>query len=416
MAASRPLPPPYIMGLGFLPLGIFGAVLLITAPQLLAANHVPEKEIASITAIGMSPTFLGFLFSPLLDWRYSRRTYALALTLIATVASFAALLNVQNLTLLTTFLFIGELAIALQVAAVGGWFGNLVDADKKGALGAFFNVANATGFGVTAAIAIPLLRGLPYVLGAGILSALVLIVLPVYWLMPCPPADGRLATESVRDFARDVGALLKKSSVLWTLFIFLLPVASFALTNTLGGLGRDFHASEALVALLGGAGTTIAGAVGSLLVPRLGRILPPRPLYLLVGIVGGLFTLVLATQAHNPWTMGIALLGENLFQGAAFAVQFTIILRAVGHNNPLAATQFGLLNASAALPLVYMQIVDGNAYDLFGGVNGSYLADAGVSVLFCCLVGLVLWLFRTRVSRADVEAEGGADGPVAAAA
>ncbi len=297
-------------------------------------------------------------------------------------------------------------AVSLAVAAVGGWFGNLIETDKKGRLGAWFNVAQAGSLGVAAAIAMSLLRGLPYVLGAGILSSLVLLALPLYWVVPCPPADKRLASESIRDFSRDVLGLLKKPAVLWTLLIFLLPSASFALTNTLGGMGRDFHTSEALVGLLGGAGSSVAGVVGSLLIPRFERLIAPRPLYLVVGTVGALATLGLVALPHNPTTFGTAMLAENFFQGAAFSVQYLITLKTIGHNNPLAATQFGLLIAATYLPLTYMQAVDGYAYGMFGGVVGSYLADALVSGTFCLILGLVIWFFRATIARADSEAEG----------
>jgi hypothetical protein len=40
------------MGLANLPWGVNGAVALITVPQSLAARHVPEPQIASVTAAG----------------------------------------------------------------------------------------------------------------------------------------------------------------------------------------------------------------------------------------------------------------------------------------------------------------------------------------------------------------------------
>ena len=135
------------MGLGFAPLGVFGSVMLLTTPQLLAASHVPESQIAAVTAAGLIPGFCSFLLAPLMDWRFSRRTYAVAFTVIGAACAFAALMCVGDLAALTALLVIGNLAINLGVAAVGGWFGGLTRPDQQGALGAWFTVFNITGFG-----------------------------------------------------------------------------------------------------------------------------------------------------------------------------------------------------------------------------------------------------------------------------
>ena len=384
------------MGLGFAPLGVFGSVMLLTTPQLLAASHVPESQIAAVTAAGLIPGFCSFLLAPLMDWRFSRRTYAVAFTVIGAACAFAALMCVGDLAALTALLVIGNLAINLGVAAVGGWFGGLTRPDQQGALGAWFTVFNIGGFGLVGAVSVGLIRMLPHALGAGLIALSVLVAIPLFLATPCRPADGRLARESFRDFIRDVLALLSKPAVLWTLLLFVMPATAFALTNTLGGLGRDFKTSEGLVGLLGGAGAAVAGVSGALMIPQLSKITAPRPLYLAVGAVGALFTLGLVFLPHNPVTFGVAMLGENVFQSAAFSVANFIILRTIGHDNPLAATQFGLLNAAGALPLSYMQYIDGQAYGL-GGVNGSYLADSLISGLACAILALLLWSLRRSI-------------------
>jgi PAT family beta-lactamase induction signal transducer AmpG len=62
-----------VTGLGSLPFGLYGGVMLATIPQLLAAQGVPQPEIASVTAIGLSPGFFYFFASPILDVRFSRK-------------------------------------------------------------------------------------------------------------------------------------------------------------------------------------------------------------------------------------------------------------------------------------------------------------------------------------------------------
>jgi len=399
MQTHRPLPPTWMMGLGFFPLGASGSVTLITVPQLMAANHVPEQQIAGVTAIILIPGFVSFLISPLLDWRFSRRAYAIVFAVLGAIGQFVALAFIKDVTVVTAMLFVSMFAISMNVAAVGGWFGNLMPTDRKDALGAWFTVANLGAGGVVATIAIYLLRGLPYLLGDLLLALTILAAIPLYLWVECPPADGRLASESFKAFVRDVAALLKRPSVLWTLLLFVAPCASFALTNLIGGLGRDFHTPETMVGFIGGVGVSVAGIIGSLAVPPLARKIEPRALYLTIGMVGAAFTLVLIGLGRTPATYAAASLGENIFQAASFSVSYAITLRTIGHENPLAATQFGLLTAAGSLPLSYMQAIDGHFYGFLGGVNGSFLADAAVSAAGCVVLGLLFWTLRRTIPK-----------------
>jgi PAT family beta-lactamase induction signal transducer AmpG len=396
MAEDRPLPPIWLMGMCYLSFGIFGGIMLISVPQLLAGAHVPEAKIAAITATGLMPGFIAFPFGPLLDWRFSRRTYAIVFAALQVLCTMGALLSLSNLPLLTALLFAGNLTGNLYFNAIGGWFGALVETEQKSAIGAWLTVGNIGGGGLIVSVAVGLMHVLPSPLGALAIGLIAAVPIPFFLLIRCPPADGRLAHEGFRDFARDVGALLRQSSVLWTLLLFLMPAASFALTNALGGFGADFRTSERVVSLLGGSGLVVAGVAGSLMIPVLSKKVQPRPLYLMVGGFGALFTLVLVVTPHVPMTFGLAMLGENVFQAAAFSVENMIILRTIGHNNPLAATQFGLLNAAVSLPLTYMQMLDGQGYGALG-VNGSLLTDALLSGGAVLMLAGVLWVWRKRI-------------------
>jgi PAT family beta-lactamase induction signal transducer AmpG len=386
----RPRLPVWLLGFGNLPIGLFGALSLVTVPQLLAADGVAESAIASVTAIALIPTFASFLVAPVLDWRLSRRTYAILLALLTGLFGCAALLLVDDLVLLTVLLFLGMTTVVLNQAVVGAWFGSITSPQDSGPLGAWLTVANFTGLGGGAVLAIFLLRTLPAPFGPAAIGGLMLLPLPIYWGLPGVPPDPSLARQSVGAFLIDVLSLLRERDVRWLLFLFAMPAASFALANTLGGLGKDFAASEQMVATIAGAGVALAGVFGSLVVPPLARGLQPRRLYLAIGIVGALFTLCLTGLPLTPTGFAVAMLGENLFQAAGFAVQNVIVLRANGGNNPLAATQFALLSAAPGLPLSYMQAIDGHVYDL-GGISGSYLADALISLAACAVLVPLFW-------------------------
>ena len=136
------------------------------------------------------------------------------------------------------------------------------------------------------------------------LGGLNLLSLPLLLATPCPPADRRLAREGVTAFALDVSRVVRKPIVLWTLLLFISPATAFALTNSLSGFAADFHTSEALAGLLGGAGICVAGVVGSLVAPRLGAALSPRTLYIVLGLVGASFSLLLVALPRTPAMFG----------------------------------------------------------------------------------------------------------------
>ncbi len=181
-----------------------------------------------------------------------------------------------------------------------------------------------------------------------------------------------------------------------------MPAASFARTNTLGGLGGDYLASEGLVSVMGGAAGVGAGLIGSLLVPPLARRAPARALYLGIGFLGAAFTLGLIIAPRTPASFAIALTGQDVAQAAALATVNVIALQSLGKDNPFAATQFGLLNCASALPITYMQLVDGHAYGA-GGLRLMYLVDGGLGLLACAVMAGLL----TRWERGKHASQGG---------
>ena len=197
----------------------------------------------------------------------------------------------------------------------------------------------------------------------------------------------------------EVAAILKRREVLIAIVLFLAPAATFSLTNLLGGLGADFHASTHFVGLVGGAGVLLGGVAGCLVFKLIDRLLPLRYLYLAVGIVGALFTLCLILLPRTPATFALALIGENVFQSVAITTSTAITFETVGRANPLAATTYALMIASFNVSNTYMVVIDGWGYRQLG-VTGSYAADACTSVAASLLLTAALNHLARRRSRA----------------
>jgi len=390
--------PVWLLGLANLPIGFTFALGLMVAPEVLAARHVPETKIADITTLGLLGNLAFFLVAPVLDVYFSRRTYAIAMSSTATILTFVAVLSFANLHLLGAWLFLGMLAANLNTSALGGWFGSVLPKEQDAPLGAWFAVASFGGFGLASFVGIELIHHQPLWFAALILAALNLPPLAIILLAHCPADERSRLTESFGRFGRELAELARRTDVRRLCLLLVLPCTAFALTNTLGGLGRDYHASESLIAVIGGVGVTAAGIFGSLTVPVLSRRAGLVTVYLGIGVVGGLSTLSLLALPHTPTVYTIGFVAQNIWQSAGLAAGTALILSSIGKNNPLASTQFAILNAALATPLIYMQWFDGHAYGA-RGLTGLYLTDGGLDLASCVLmIGLFLrWSKRSRV-------------------
>lgn len=385
MNDRRRLPPIWLMGMTNATFGLMGGFDVVTVPEMLAAQGVPGGRIAAITAAILSPGFFVFAVSPMLDVRFSRRGYALFFAALTAVAVAFTATHTQPAGRLEAVMTFGYTAASLYQGAVGGWMGSLIDKEGDGPLGAWFAVSNTGAGGVMMLTAGEIIHKLPGFAAAAVLAAMVLSPTLIFLFLPAPGPDRRLAKESFGQFWGDVLALLKRREVVLALLLFTLPSASFALTNVLGGVGKDFSASERLVSLCAGVGSVLAGILGSLAIPPIAKRIPLRPLYLGIGIFGGLFTLSLLLLPHRPWTFALAITGENLLQAMAFAAGNAITFETIGPGNPLAATTFTVLLAASNLSIDYMGFVDGWGYN-WHGIAGSFLMDAGLSILVCVLL------------------------------
>ena len=391
MPDTKRLPPIWLMGLTNAPFGLTGGFCAVVIPQLLAAHGIPAGHVAAIAAAILSPGFWIFAFSPMLDAWLSRRTYALIFGSFTAIAVAFTVAYGDRPGLVEALMLPGFAAAMLYQGAVGGWMGSLIEKRHDSPLGVWFAVSNLGAGGLMMILAGELISRLAPLQAGTLMGIAILLPMLLFFAIPSPDAQRSPARESFGRFNRELGSLLKHRHVLMALALFVLPAASFALTNVLGGAGSDFHASERTVSLFAGVGSSLAGIVGSFLLFPLARRFPLRPLYLAIGVTGAIFTLSLLLLPRAPWTFGIAISGENLFQALAFATSNAIAFEVIGPDNPFAATLFTVLLAATNLPITYMQYLDGRGYD-WHGLTGSMVTDAGVSIAAC--MGLAWLLLR----------------------
>lgn len=392
------------MGLCNTTLGLASGIVVFALPQLMAAEKIPEAKIAAITAIAFSPSFWCVLFGPILDVRFSRRCYATVFAAVSGALFALAFLSLHRLLVLEIALTLANAAANLSAAALGGWLSNIVEAKDRNALSKWLNIALIGGMGVASILSGVLTHVLPMGVAAAGMGMLLALPTVIFLAMPAPGPDRSLAAESFGQFNREVLSLLRRREVVVVLLLFLSPCSSFALTNLLGGLGADFHATAREISLAGGVGQFVPAIIGCFAFPLIARRMPLRVFYLANGVAGSLVTLGLMILPHTPWTFAVAVFGEFLFQAVAFSIQIGIVFEAIGPNNPLAATTFAFLTAATCIPVTYMMVADGHAYGV-AGIHGAFAADASISILTCVLAGVLLARFsrRAEVASASVQ-------------
>jgi PAT family beta-lactamase induction signal transducer AmpG len=400
----------WLMGLSNATIGLAGGFIVLPLPQMLAAQGVPEIKIAAISAACLSPGFFVFLLGPLLDIRFTRRFYAALFATLAGLGLTTAVLMRAHLHVLEALLMTAYAASVLSSNALGGWLAGVIpdvaetDGDNpnhEGArLSAWTQVGLFLGNGLMAGLAAEGMRRLPLPVVAPLLGLLVILPAAVFPWIPVPELSSPDAAKSTLNLARDgfqklfaeLRALIRRREVLLTLLLFTAPTGSFALTNQLGGVSKDFHASPAFVGRIGGLVLSLAGATACLLLPVFARWIRSLPLYLLIGTAGSLFTLSLLMLPRTPITFAVAFLGENVVQALSFTAAVAICFSTIGGNNPLAATQFSLLTSATVIPILYMGVLDGQVYDTHG-LSRMYLVDGGLSIAACALTAIVMWRF-----------------------
>jgi MFS transporter, PAT family, beta-lactamase induction signal transducer AmpG len=377
--------PPWAMGLAVAPLGFYFGFVSTAMPILLAAKGVPVGKIAWVSAWGFSPSFWAFLLCPILDVGFTKRTYAFFFAAVSAVCLAGCTLLTGNLIAFTALLTAGCTAAVIFGNALGGWMPDVIEERHYSAVGGTSNVANLGAAGLFATLTVVLMRTLPAPLAAGLLGLTVMAPTAMLLFIPLPTKPLRSAGEMFSRFFGDLYRVCKQPVCLLGLMCFVSPTACFALTNLFSGMGADFHTPESWVTALNGMAVAAVCSAGCLVGIWFCSRYVRRDVYIISGFGGAAAAVGLIWAPHTLVWYAAGVLVYNFFQGINYTAFTAFEFEIVGPGNPLSATQFALLTASANLPISYMTAVDGHFYTTHG-LTGMLAADAGSSVV----MGVVL--------------------------
>ncbi len=387
------------MGLANTPTGFVYGFISTAFGVLLTARGVSVGQVLDISYVAFSPCWWAWSLCPVLDVRFTRRTYAWFFAALAACLMGSTILLLNHLFWFKLSLTAACTAAVFFSASVSGMMPDIVGEAEYDRISAWLNVANLGAAGVFSWVAVVLVRALPLPWAAFLLACLVFT--PALLLLGFPVTrrpEGTLRANFTA-MAHDLRRILRQGRVWIGLVMFLSPASCFALTNAFSSLGGDFHVSETANVRLNGPGVAIVCSLGSLLAIPLSRRFARRNIYLASGFAAALAAIAATFLPHDLAVFAVILLLYNMAQGFNYTSFVALQYEIIGPRNALAATTVAVLTASGNFPITMMTKLEGTVHDAHG-LKAMLWTDAGSSMgAAVLLLAVVLPLLDRRVRR-----------------
>jgi MFS transporter, PAT family, beta-lactamase induction signal transducer AmpG len=401
MRDVRQRPAPWLFSLLILPLGIVVVGFNFTAlPLLLAQSGVPVDRIASISSIINLPGVIGFLFAPVVDIKFRRRTW-LALATFGTALSaclYFPLIGASHLTLMTAIILVGGLVTFLVAAACGGLIVKMLSVSAQSKAAAWIMAGQLGGGALGAAAILWLAARVPIATVGLCIAALVALpgLLPFTIPEPLPEPSawfhGRLA-----QIGKELWAVVRSPDRRWSTLLLLAPGGTGAAQSLLPAVASHYGVGTSGVMWMNGVAGGVLLALGSLC----GVLIPGdwdrRLTYAVAGLTNALAAIVLLASNHRS----IYLAGTAFYlvtEGLCWARSTALMVEIVGVETRDASTLYSVLNAIVTIPLLYMIRLDGFGFSKFG-MHGLLWTDAAANLLVFAVVVAVFLAFGLGLRR-----------------
>ncbi len=374
-----------MVGVAYLPFGLFNGFVAAALPLLLTQRGLALDRVASITFVVLLPSFLSFLLTPLVDCGLPRRVWAWVLACVAAVCLACAVLGLDaavasphGRALLTAALTLGYLSVQMYGSTIGGMVPNLVDERRLAAAGMWLNIAYLGGMAGGTLIVVAVTR-LPRVGAAGV-GVLEMLLPPCILLLARHEVrQPRRVAEAMRTVLRDLWRVVRQPHYALGFLVFLAPAATFAATNYFGGMGADFGAPPGRTAWITGVGVAILSSVGAVLGGWLSSRYDRRWLFVGAGVLSSIATLGMVFGPRLWWIFFVGVSLYALLGGVNYVAASALAFQLIGRDNPLSATLYAMLMAACNVAIETMVLSDGHAYRV-AGARGLLLAEGVVSI------------------------------------
>jgi MFS family permease len=412
---TRP-PPPWLFALTGMPYGVVGAFTGVVMPFLARRAGIDVGEIGWFVTLLFLPPVMQFLYAPVIDFGPRRKHWLLLVTAVGAaclVGAFAIPLPDQRVPFLA-LAFAAQMISGLVGSCNGGLMATTITDDKRGRAGAWYNIGNLCGGGISAALAVYLLGHGWEPVPVGLVLAVMMIV-PAFAVLAIDEAP-RQQVQSFgvvfRSVLNDVGDMLSSRAGATGLLLFLSPVGTAALTNFFGALATDYvrpdlaaemakldpAAAKALldakasevVAFVGGPLGQVLTAIGALAGGYLCDRTNRRAMYLLAGALTAVCGIGMALSPPSESTFVWGALIYALITGFCYSAFTATVLETIGGGTAAASTRYSMFVAAGNAGIAYVGLVD-TRFASEAHVEHVVWSDAALNLGGVVLLGFVFW-------------------------
>jgi len=389
-----------------LPAFISSGFVSITLPYLLVHNGFSVAQTAAIVAVGVSANLWRFVWGPVADLTLSLRKWYW-IGVIACTAMLLILcvipLTVKGAVLLTSLVFISQIAGTFVLLPIGGFMANRIEEHHKGRASGWYQAGNLGGTGLGGGAGLWLATHYNVeVAGIGLCIASLLSALIVMLIQDVKQETQKSIVKEMATLGKDILGMLKVPIILFVIILLMLPIGTGAASNLWSAIANDWKTDADTVALVTGLLSGIIGGVGSViggfLIDRFGNWIA----YLGSGALCAVVTIIMAVLPYNPEAFIGGVLAYAFGLGLLNAAFSSVILFAIGKKN--ASTKYSLLSSLGNLPVVYMTVFDGWAHDKH---DSKYMlvAEAVVGIIFIAICVVVLKQIKVKTLAPEQDEE-----------
>jgi MFS family permease len=393
--------PTWIFGITSIPYGVCGSFIATLMPYFFRESGISVESIGWFATATMVPSFLNFLYAPVVDLGLRRRSWLILMSGLSGVCLVAALLLdlPRQANLFVVFTFAGQLLNGLVGSCNGGLMATTLDNHERGKAAGWLNAGNLGGGALGAGLILVLAARLSkpaiaaLLLATMILPAMAALAIPE---MARPRTDAR---EHFRAMLRDVWTTAK-SKPGWTGMLFCIsPVGTAALLNYFSAIAVDYRATPGIVALVNGALNGLITAVGALAGGWLCDRMDRRVAYLVSGALTAAVGVGMALAPLSPTTYAVGVCVYFLVSGFCYAAFSSVVLEAVGRAGASASAQYALFVAAGNFAITYVGWFDTRFHHQYGP-RALLGIDAALNLAGVLVLGLVIaFVYRSATPR-----------------